>query len=53
MNNKILIFNHIFWPDQINTARQISELSEELVARGWDVTAIVGNRNYVNHKIKI
>lgn len=50
MNNRILIFNHIFWPDKINTARHISELSEELVARGWDVTAIVGNRYYVNHK---
>lgn len=50
MSNKILIFNHIFWPDKINTARQISELSEELVARGWDVTAIVGNRYYVNHE---
>lgn len=50
MNNKILIFNHIFWPDKINTARHISELSEELVSRGWDVTAIVGNRYYVNHK---
>ncbi|MBA4277224.1 glycosyltransferase family 4 protein [Flavobacterium sp.] len=50
MNNKILILNHIFWPDKINTARHISELSEELVTRGWDVTAIVGNRYYVNHK---
>jgi glycosyltransferase involved in cell wall biosynthesis len=49
MNNKILIFNHIFWPDNINTARHISELAEELVLRGWDVTAIVGNRYYVNH----
>lgn len=49
MNNKILIFNHIFWPDNINTARHISELAEELVTRGWDVTAIVGNRYYVDH----
>ena len=49
MNNKILIFNHIFWPDNINTARHISELAEELVARGWDVTASVGNRYYVKH----
>ena len=53
MNNKILVLNHIFWPDKINTARHISELSEELVVRGWDVTAIVGNRYYVNHKKKI
>lgn len=50
MNNKILVFNHIFWPDKINTARHISELTEELVVRGWDVSAVVGNRYYVNHK---
>lgn len=50
MNNKVLILNHIFWPDNINTARHISELAEELVTRGWDVTALVGNRYYVNHK---
>jgi hypothetical protein len=49
MNNKVLIFNHIFWPDNINTARHISELAEELVLRGWDVTAVVGNRYYVDH----
>ncbi|WP_281324267.1 glycosyltransferase family 4 protein [Flavobacterium sp. IMCC34518] len=50
MSNKILVFNHIFWPDKINTARHISELTEELVARGWDVSAVVGNRFYGNHK---
>jgi colanic acid biosynthesis glycosyl transferase WcaI len=53
MNNKILIFNHIFWPDKINTARHVSELAEELVDRGWDVSVIVGNRYYVNHNKKI
>lgn len=49
MKNKVLIINHIFWPDKINTARHISELAEELVFRGWDVSALVGNRYYVNH----
>jgi glycosyltransferase involved in cell wall biosynthesis len=53
MKNRILILNHIFWPDNINTARHISELAEELVDRGWDVTAIVGNRYYGNHNRKI
>jgi colanic acid biosynthesis glycosyl transferase WcaI len=53
MKNKILIFNHIFWPDKINTARHISELAEELVERGWDVTAKVGNRLYTDHRTKI
>lgn len=50
--NKILIFNHVFWPDQHNTARHISELSSELVIRGWDVTAIIGNRSYLDHRKK-
>lgn len=50
MKNKILIFNHIFWPDKINTARHISELAEGLVERGWDVTAKVGNRLYTDHR---
>lgn len=53
MNNKILILNHLFWPDNINTARHISELAEELVKRGWDVTALVGNRFYKDHRTKI
>jgi len=50
--NKILILNHVFWPDQQNTARHISELASELVKRGWDVTASVGNRSYLNHRKK-
>lgn len=52
MKKKVLILNHVFWPDLINTARHISELSEELVSRGWDVTAIVTDRSYVNHNEK-
>lgn len=53
MRNKIIILNQLFWPDKINTARHISELAEELVKRGWDVTALVGDRLYKDHKTKI
>jgi colanic acid biosynthesis glycosyl transferase WcaI len=53
MKKKILILNHVFWPDLINTARHISELSEELVDRGWDVTALITNRSYVDSSKKI
>ena len=49
-NNKILILNHVFWPDNHNTARHISELSSELVKRGWDVTALIGNRSVLDHR---
>ena len=52
MKKKILILNHVFWPDLINTARHISELSEELVIRGWDVTALITNRSYVDSSKK-
>ena len=52
MKKKILILNHVFWPDLINTARHISELSEELVSR-WDVTALITNRSYVDYSKKI
>jgi len=49
--NRILIVNHIFWPDNINTARHISELAEELSARSWDVSVLVGNRDYRSNEI--
>lgn len=48
--NKILIINHIFWPDNINTARHITELAEELSNRDWDVSVLVGNRDYRSNK---
>ena len=48
----ILIINHVFWPDKINTARLITELAEELVKNDWDVTALVCNRSYVDFKKK-
>ena len=53
MKNKLLILNHIFWPDKINTSRHISELAEELCNRGLDVSVIVGNRDYrTNEKFR-
>jgi colanic acid biosynthesis glycosyl transferase WcaI len=48
---RILIINHIFWPDKINTARHISELAEELSIRSWDVSVLVGNRDYRSNTI--
>ncbi|MBP8959029.1 MAG: glycosyltransferase family 4 protein [Bacteroidales bacterium] len=53
MKNKVLIINQVFWPDQHNTARHISELSEELVKRGWNLTALIGNRSYFDHTKKL
>lgn len=53
MKNRVLIINHVFWPDKLNTARHISELAEELVLRSWDVTALITNRSYVDNHIKL
>jgi len=50
MNDKILIINQVFWPDKINTARHITELAEELVKRGWNITALISNRSYTDHR---
>jgi colanic acid biosynthesis glycosyl transferase WcaI len=52
MNNKVLIINQVFWPDKINTARHITELAEELTKRGWNVTALISSRSYIDHNIK-
>ncbi len=46
MSRRVLILNHIFWPDKINTARHVSELAEELFARGFDISVMVGDRDY-------
>lgn len=53
MKNKILIINQVFWPDTHNTARLISELAVELVKRGWKVTALVSNRSYLDHRVRL
>lgn len=50
MRKKVLILNQIFWPDNINTARHISELAEELSKRGLEVNVLVGNRDYRTNK---
>lgn len=46
MRKRILILNHIFWPDKINTARHVSELAEELFTRGFEISVMVGDRDY-------
>lgn len=50
MTEKVLILNQIFWPDNINTARHVSELAVELSKRGLEVSVLVGNRDYRTNK---
>ncbi len=40
----VLIIYHFFHPDDVVSARQMSELAAGLAARGWDVTTLTSNR---------
>lgn len=39
-----LVFYHYLYPDDVVSAVHVSELCEELVHKGWDVTAMPSNR---------
>src|SRR5258708_11572632 len=39
-----LVFYHYLYPDDVVSAVHVSELCEELVRRGWTVTAMPSNR---------
>ena len=39
-----LVFYHYLYPDDVVSAVHVSELCEELVNRGWNVTALPSNR---------
>jgi colanic acid biosynthesis glycosyl transferase WcaI len=39
-----LVFYHYLYPDDVVSAVRVSELCEELVFRGWAVTAMPSNR---------
>jgi hypothetical protein len=40
-----LVFYHYFYPDDVVSAVHVTELCEELVRRGWSVTAMPCNRS--------
>jgi colanic acid biosynthesis glycosyl transferase WcaI len=41
---KALLFYHYFYPDDVSSARHLTELAQGLVRRGWEVTAMPSNR---------
>lgn len=43
---KILLLNQAFYPDQVATAQQISDLALDLTSRGHEVTVIADHRGY-------
>ena len=43
---KVLLLNQCFYPDVVSTAQHLTDLAEELSARGHDVTVIASDRGY-------
>lgn len=41
---RLLVFYHYFYPDNVVSSHHLSELSEELQKRGWEVIAMPCNR---------
>lgn len=48
-----IVLYHFFYPDDVVSARHFSDFAEELVNRGWKVTALTSNRycRYPRRKI--
>lgn len=44
---RLLLLNQYFWPDRAATAQLLTDLGEDLAARGWEVTALAGRGSYV------
>lgn len=42
----IVILNRFYWPDVAATAQMLTDLAEDLAARGWAVTVITGTTTY-------
>ncbi len=45
---RVLIFYHYFYPDDVVSAQHLTQLGEELQARGWQVIAMPCNRGCRN-----
>lgn len=44
MARRVLVVYHFFYPDDVVSARHLTELAEGLARRGWEVTALGSNR---------
>lgn len=53
MNGNVLIIYHFFYPDDVVSARHISDLAEGLARRNWRVTALTSNRFCRSPEVKI
>ncbi len=49
----VLLLYHFFFPDDVVSARQYTQLAEDLVAQGWDVTVLTSNRYWRDRRRKI
>lgn len=49
---KVLLLNQCFYPDVVATAQYLTDLAEELSARGHEVTVIASDRGYDNPSLR-
>ena len=49
---KVLLLNQCFYPDVVDTAQYLTDLAEDLSARGHEVTVIASNRGYDNPSLR-
>ena len=49
---KVLLLNQCFYPDVVATAQYLTDLGEELSARGHEVTVIASDRGYDNPSLR-
>ena len=49
---KILVMSQVFWPDSVAGSQHLTDLAEDMIARGHTVRVITSKSNYENPKIK-
>jgi glycosyltransferase involved in cell wall biosynthesis len=49
---KVLLLNQCFYPDVVATAQYLTDLAEDLSARGHEVTVIASDRGYDDPKLR-
>src|ERR1017187_6504177 len=49
---RFLVISQVYWPDTASTAQHLSDLTEQLVRNGHQVTVLCSRYAYENNKMK-
>lgn len=52
-DRSIVFLNRFYWPDISATAQMLTDLAEELAARGWAVTVVASNAAYDRQSVEL